>query len=1153
MVRPNILPRDSSNRKYKIKNNKNKLQTKLVTKKTSNKLDKFISKSLKKHQFVNLESYDNLFLKDGTPVTFASVYDPNNTKRILVGNLLVLLDCGSSHSMAKASIVKKYKDSLFKKERSSYKTAAGFLNSKYSMLINFTLDEFGKSTKISHSFDLDESKDGIGYDMLIGRDLLDKLKIDLRFSDKMIKWEDQLVPMKSFSKTWKDKHPTRKEVKATILRSIAPRSTQQATDRALKILDSEYVKADLNNIVDNADSLNDEQKAMLLKLLKQFENLFDGTLGKWNTNPVVIEMKPGSKPTSSRSYSVPRINKQTFKNELDRLIKIGVLEQVQESEWGTPVFIIPKKEGTVRFLTDYRRVNGQIIRKPFPIPKIADTLQQLEGFKFATALDLNMGYYTIPLAECSKNITTIVTEFGKFRYTCLPMGMVISGDVFQSKIYDLIGDIDGVKTYIDDILCIGKGTFAQHINQLEEIFRRFQKARLKVNASKCSFGLKEIPYLGYIITINGIKPDPKKVQGILDLDKPKTVKKMKGFIGMIQFYRDMWKRRSHILSSLIDATAGKKKHTKITWTDEMNEAFIQIKQIISEEVFLTYPDWSKPFIVHADASNKQLGAVISQNKKPIAFFSRRLSKSQRNYTTTEKELLSIVECLKTFRNILFGYEIHVYSDHRNLIYEATLSESQRVMRWRLLLEEFGPHIHHIAGVDNIVADNLSRLKSSNAEEDENDVPADTKLQELYSNQKIRSIQSEFPLDKELIKIEQVKELNKKRSHLKSLLKNKKSEFTSETIDDVKLIMKDNKIYIPHTMRESILNWYHHMLNHPGGDRLGNTIKQNCYWKGLSHQAKDYVKTCQVCQQYKRKRKYGHVPAKIIQDLVPWRTVHIDLIGPYSITAKQSVPGGKIKEIELKLTAMTMVDPATGWFEIIEVPYYSIDDVKNNKDNYIDKSSARISKLFDQAWLSRYPRPKEVIFDNGSEFKMHFMALLEDFDIKPKPTTVENPQGNSPVERIHQVVQNMIKTKELDKLVFDYIDPWAEVLSSVAWAVRSSYHSTLQATPAQLVFGRDMLFNMKKAINWKLITENKRKQIARDNERENAGRIAHPYKVGDEVLHLKKGIKRKYSRHKSDPCTVTEVFTNGTVTISQGVKHQRTSIRNIEPFNTKRTI
>jgi hypothetical protein len=147
---------------------------------------------------------------------------------------------------------------------------------------------------------------------------------------------------------------------------------------------------------------------------------------------------------------------------------------------------------------------------------------------------------------------------------------------------------------------------------------------------------------------------------------------------------------------------------KITWTPAMDEAFVQMQTMISDEIFLSYPNWSIPFDVHADASDKQLGAVISQLGKPLAFFSHRLSKSQRNYMTTEKELLSIVECFKQFRNILFGYEIHVYSDHKNLTYEATLSESQRIMRWRLILEEFGPQeIHHIAGVDNIIADTLS--------------------------------------------------------------------------------------------------------------------------------------------------------------------------------------------------------------------------------------------------------------------------------------------------------------------------------------------------------------------------------------------------------------------------------------------------------------
>ncbi|GFH49966.1 hypothetical protein CTEN210_06442 [Chaetoceros tenuissimus] len=1084
---------------------------------------------------------------DATAVSLATVYNPSDKHEELKSNMLILFDEGASGSMIKEEIVQEFLEDFGIEQNVEYMTGAGSLACNKRISLQVTFDEFGGATRIHHEFDVDPNPEGIGYDMIIGRDLLNKLKIDLRHSDKTIKWNDVLVPMKSFSDIWEAKHPTRQEMRATFLRSVEPKATQEETERVTKILDANYEKANLEEVVASATSLNREQKRKLLKTLKKFESLFDGTLGCWKTDPVKIQLKEGAKAVNSRWYPVPKINKETFKKELERLVKIGVLEVVHESEWGTPVFIIPKKEGTVRFVTDFRKVNGLVVRKPFPIPRIADTLQQLEGFTFATALDLNMGYYTIPLAECSKDVTTIVTEFGKFRYTCLPMGMVVSGDVFQSKIYDLIGDIEGVRTYIDDILCIGTGTFDEHLSQLEEIFQRFENAGLKVNASKCSFGLQEIPYLGYIISKEGLRPDPKKVQGIVDLHKPQTAKEMKSLIGMIQFYRDMWRRRSHILSPLIDAAAGKKGKMKITWTEEMDDAFIQLKQMVTEEVFLTYPDWSKPFDIHTDASDKQLGAVISQNGKPIAFFSRRLSKSQRNYTTTEKELLSIVECLKQFRNILFGYEINVYSDHKNLVYEATLSESQRVMRWRLLLEEFGPNIIHIAGVDNIVADTLSRLRSNNVEEDEIE-STDTKIQELFANRRVRSIQADFPLEKKLLREEQQKELKKRNSKIKKLLDEKDSEYKIKELDGFELIMYKDKVYVPETLRESTLHWYHHYLNHPGGDRLGNTIKETCYWKGLSNQAKDFVKTCDVCQQYKKKRRYGIIPAKTIKELVPWRTVHVDLIGPYSVTAKQIQPGGEIKEVELKLTCMTMLDPATGWFEIAQVPYYSIEEVKEDKDDFIDKTSARISLIFEQTWLSRYPRPEEVVCDNGSEFKLHFMTLLKDFDIKPRPTKAENPQGNSPVERVHQVVQNMIKTKQLDSYEFDYIDPWGPILSSVGWAVRASYHSTLQATPAQLVFGRDMMFNLSKAIDWKAITERKRKQIARDNERENAARISHQYKVGDRVLKTTNRILRKFSKKKSDPYQIIAIHTNGTVTIQKGVTQDRLSIRRIEPFN-----
>jgi hypothetical protein len=285
------------------------------------------------------------------------------------------------------------------------------------------------------------------------------------------------------------------------------------------------------------------------------------------------------------------------------------------------------------------------------------------------------------------------------------------------------------------------------------------------------------------------------------------------------------------------------------------------------------------------------------------------------------------------------------------------------------------------------------------------------------------------------------------------------------------------------------------------------------------------------------------------ELQPWHTVDIDLIGPYTVSAKQHQPGRKIVNTELQLTCMTFIDPATGWFEIAEVPTFDLEQVKAGNKEYIDKSSARVSLLFNNTWLSRYPRPIEAVYDNGSEFKKDFQPLIEDFDIKPKCTTMENPQANAPVERVHQVIQNMIRTKDLSNRVFDYIDPWGEIISSIAWAICASYHSIFGATPAQLVFGRDMIFNIKTIVDWKTITTRKQKQILKDNERENKGRIDHQYSVGDLVYLRPSGIQRKLETHKKAPHCITHVYANGTVRLQIGAINEKVNIRRIEPHFT----
>ena len=197
------------------------------------------------------------------------------------------------------------------------------------------------------------------------------------------------------------------------------------------------------------------------------------------------------------------------------------------------------------------------------------------------------------------------------------------------------------------------------------------------------------------------------------------------------------------------------------------------------------------------------------------------------------------------------------------------------------------------------------------------------------------------------------------------------------------------------------------------------------------QADMFAKTCKACQQFKkRKTLYGHLPPKNIAELKPWHTVHVELIGPYSKHIRQQQSGGNVIWKNASLTCTAMIDPATGWFKIIEIPMFDPEEVTLGNVEYIDKSSTRFSQMFKNTWLCIYPRPRKAVFDNGSEFKRYFNPLLKDFDIKPVLNLVKNPQSNAPVKRVHQIILNILVTKDADNKVFDYIDPLGETLAYI---------------------------------------------------------------------------------------------------------------------------
>jgi len=265
--------------------------------------------------------------------------------------------------------------------------------------------------------------------------------------------------------------------------------------RVKRILDTKYDKADIEKICEEQAELDERQQAQLAVLLRKYEALFDGQLGGWHCQEVKLELQEGAKPYHVRAYSIPQCHIQTLKAEVECLVEIGVLKKVNGSEWAAPTFIIPKKDGSVRFISDFQELNKRILRKPYPIPNIQDMLLNLERFQWATSLDLIMGYYHIRLDPASKQLCTIVLPFGKYERRAIPMGLCNSPDIFQEKMSELMDGLTFFWTYIDDLLCLTKGTFSDHLEKVELVLQRLQKEegqRYKIILCAFSIGIPRV-------------------------------------------------------------------------------------------------------------------------------------------------------------------------------------------------------------------------------------------------------------------------------------------------------------------------------------------------------------------------------------------------------------------------------------------------------------------------------------------------------------------------------------------------------------------------------------------------------------------------------------------------------------------------------------
>jgi len=376
-----------------------------------------------------------------------------------------------------------------------------------------------------------------------------------------------------------------------------------------------------------------------------------------------------------------------------------------------------EKNGKFRFCVNYKPLNDVTKKDNYPLPRIDEILDSLKDAKWFTTLDLASGYWQIKVKEEHREKTAFITKFGTYEFKVMPFGLCNTPATFQRTMDKVLKGIKDlfVMVYLDDVIIYSK-TFSEHLKHIEEVLNRIRQANLRLKAEKCTFAAEELQFLGHVVGKEGVKPDPEKVDKIVNYPVPKNIRELRGILGLFSYYRRFIKDFSKKADALYELL---KKETAYSWTDKQQEAFEELKKAITTAPVVRYPDFEKPFLLYTDASLTGLGAVLAQKEGKeeyvIAYASRTLSAAERNYGITELECLAIVWAVKYFRYYVYGSKLTIITDHSALTWllnSYAECSNKRLERWKIDLSEYDFSIQYRKGTRHQNADALSRINST---------------------------------------------------------------------------------------------------------------------------------------------------------------------------------------------------------------------------------------------------------------------------------------------------------------------------------------------------------------------------------------------------------------------------------------------------------